>query len=647
MGRGRFRFGRPLARWATCLILGLCLGEPSGFCQSSGQPSPSVPLLYVGGGYSQESQFARLDFAQMSLDAQAKKDRERQQNLQHNKDLVSAGSASALDLVAPAKAVNEYNRASSLLRTQHSGEAIEHLQKAIAIYPRFVSAHNGLGLAYLDIDDVEHAQNEFEIAAALDEHFPGSFLNLGRLALSRNDYASAEAHLQKADSARPRDPEILTPLAYAQHGSHEYREAIATAALVHELPHPGTGRVHYVAASAAISLNDFDTARKQLALFLQEDPNNPLAAMARHDLEVLARPRTPTGQNSASPTGPAPQLASLANSEHLQSQLLELADEGSATTCAGCADATAVADASGPAMPSMAPSGLIGFRDDGWTLRKAVDEVAVFFTVTRHGRMVTDLSAADIQVRDDQKPPEKVLQFTAQSRLPLRLGLLIDTSGSVQSRFSFEKRAAGEFLEKVLNTTTDLAFVAGFADAPSVMQDFTADQAALAGAVNQLANGGGTALFDAVSFSCWKLGAYPEVQRVARVLVVVSDGEDNAGHTSLNQAIRDAEATGVTIYSISTKQGEGGKTDADKVLQALAERSGGEALFPGDMTAMGNSFSKLGEMIRSRYLIAYKPADFMANGKYRAISIKAEKNGEPLQVHARKGYHARSEQNLP
>jgi len=87
--------------------------------------------------------------------------------------------------------------------------------------------------------------------------------------------------------------------------------------------------------------------------------------------------------------------------------------------------------------------------------------------------------------------------------------------------------------------------------------------------------------------------------------------------------------------------------DADKVLQALAERSGGEALFPGDMTAMGNSFSKLGEMIRSRYLIAYKPADFMANGKYRAISIKAEKNGEPLQVHARKGYHARSEQNLP
>ena len=228
----------------------------------------------------------------------------------------------------------------------------------------------------------------------------------------------------------------------------------------------------------------------------------------------------------------------------------------------------------------------------------------------------------------------------------MRLGLLIDTSGSVQLRFSFEKRAAAKFLQEMLNNGSDLGFVAGFADAPTVTQDFTGDQEKLAGGVNQLTGGGGTALFDAMSYACWKLAAYPERERVAKVLVVVTDGEDNSSHTSLRQVIRDEEATGVTVYTISTKE-SGDKTEADKVLQTLAERSGGEALFPGDMGTLGKSFDKLRDQIRSRYLIAYKPADFEPNGKYRTIAIVAEKNGKRLQVHARKGYHARLEASTP
>jgi VWFA-related protein len=134
---------------------------------------------------------------------------------------------------------------------------------------------------------------------------------------------------------------------------------------------------------------------------------------------------------------------------------------------------------------------------------------------------------------------------------------------------------------------------------------------------------------------------------VAKVRVVVPDGEDNASHKSLRQAIRDEEATGVTVYTISTKESGGDKTEADKVLQTLAERSGGEALFPGDMGSLGKSFDKLHDQIRSRYLVAYKPSDFEPNGKYRTIAIIAEKNGKRLQVHARKGYHARAETTTP
>jgi VWFA-related protein len=284
----------------------------------------------------------------------------------------------------------------------------------------------------------------------------------------------------------------------------------------------------------------------------------------------------------------------------------------------------------------MRPSG-----PNSYIIRKVVDEVALFFAVSSHGHMVNDLDLSDIQIRDDGKPPAKVLQFAPQSKLPLRVGLLIDTSGSVKERFGFEKHAASKFLEELLTNPSDLAFVAGFSNWPAVTQDFTANHDELGKGIGSLKNDGGTALFDAVSFACGKLAAYPETERVAKVLVVLSDGEDNSSHTTLRRSINDAEMSGVTIYTISTKDTGGDKTEADKVLEALAERSGGEALFPQDSQTLQRSFEKLRDIIRSRYLIAYRPADFEADGKYRTITVTASKNGSRFQVHARKGYHAR------
>jgi VWFA-related protein len=235
------------------------------------------------------------------------------------------------------------------------------------------------------------------------------------------------------------------------------------------------------------------------------------------------------------------------------------------------------------------------------------------------------------------------VEFVPQSKLPLRLALLIDTSGSVHDRFSFEKRAAINFIEDVLSTSSDLAFIAGFSNQITVTQDFTADQAQLAKGIEQLANAGGTSLFDAVSSACWKLADYPDDDRVARVIVIVSDGEDNSSHTTLKQAIQTEEKTGVTVYTISTRQEVGAKTDADKVLEVLAESSGGEAMFPYAALNMGRVFKELRNRIRSRYFIAYEPSDFRPNGSYRSIRVVARKNGKTLQVRTRKGYHARLE----
>ncbi len=267
----------------------------------------------------------------------------------------------------------------------------------------------------------------------------------------------------------------------------------------------------------------------------------------------------------------------------------------------------------------------------------------MFFSVSSHGRMVNDLQQSDIKILDDNKPPEKVVQFAPQSKLPLRLALLVDTSGSVHDRFAFEKHAATKFVEKMLYSSSDLAFIAGFSHETTVTQDFTGQEPALANGIQKLTNGGGTALFDAVSFACEKLAAYPEDQQVARVLVILSDGEDNSSHGTLKRTIRAAERTGVAIYTVSTKEGVGDKTDADRVLEMLAERSGGEAIFPDNIQTLGKSFDKLHELIRSRYFVAYKPADFQPNGSYRSISVTAEKDGKHLQVRSRKGYHARLE----
>ena len=450
------------------MVFLVCSNPGSAFSQRgnpiAGTTPGAVPLVNVGGGPS-DAQFFSLDFAQKVLQEQNKKPN--QKELEREKGLVDSGTISALDLAAPGKAVKEFNQASSLLRGQHSQEAIAHLQKAIADYPNFVSAHNYLGLAYLDTDDAVRALTEFQTAAQLDNKFAASYVNMGRLALSENDYVAAEADLQKAAALRPVDAGILTALAYAENGNHEYQEAIRTVERVHELPHAGMGNAHFVAAVAAVSLNDYAVARREFALFLQEDPSNPLAPAARQNIAALSRVQSAPRIMSAAAQQPATTHAaappeSQANSDLLKAQLAGAADDSGGDACNNCTEIASAASTL-PVVPAAADPDVPTGPPGQWTIRKVVDEVAVFFGVTSGGHSVSDLVAGDIKVLDDSKPPEKVLQFTSQSKLPLRLGVLIDTSGSVHERFSFEKHAAAKFLQQMLSNPSDLGFVSGFA----------------------------------------------------------------------------------------------------------------------------------------------------------------------------------------
>jgi Ca-activated chloride channel homolog len=592
---------------------------------------------------------AKMDFTQIYLDQINQHQKDSEQQRAQNKNLLDSGMVSALDLAAPNRAVQEYNRATSLMKAQHSKEAIEHLQKAIAIYPKFVSAHIGLGLAYVDQEDIPQAKSEFEAATKLDAKFPASFLNLGRMALSQNDFLTAQSELEQAASLRPNDARILSTLAYAQNGSHEYQHVLETAQRVHALDHKGMANVHYIAASAAMALNDFETTERELNFFVSEDPTNAFVPVARQNLAALTHNRVVRAAGAANSRPATIVVASLRpqtfpTSDRLKAQLSALGNEpdiGSCEDCSTLAEANPTREGVNSGAPSTVPPTVP--LPAAWTIRTNVDQVTLFFAVSSHGHMVNDLEQSNIRILDDNKPPERVERFAPLSKLPLRLALLVDTSGSVHDRFSFEKHAATKFVEKMLSGASDLAFIAGFSHEITVTQDFSSEPNEMGVGIEKLANGGGTALFDAVSFACRKLAAYPDAEQVARVLVILSDGEDNSSHSSLKQSIQAAEGTGVTIYTISTREEPGDKSDADRVLEVLAERTGGEAMFPGNILTLGKSFNKLHDLIRSRYFVAYKPANFQANGSYRTISVIAEKDGKRLQVRARKGYHARME----
>ena len=273
------------------------------------------------------------------------------------------------------------------------------------------------------------------------------------------------------------------------------------------------------------------------------------------------------------------------------------------------------------------------------TIKKRVDEVRVVFIATdKHGKFVRDLNQHDFNILDDHKPPQSIANFQRQTGLPLNLGLLIDTSGSVRSRFDFEQAAAIGFLRSTIRPKFDQAFVMGFNTESQIAQDYTDDANLLAAGVQKLHNGGGTALYDAIYTACkQKLGQQVSDRPVRRAIVVVSDGEDNQSQVSQTQAIEMAQRAEVILYAISTDD-SGLVLRGDRVLQQLADATGGRAFFPFKMKDIKNSFAAIEDELRSQYEVSYRPADFEANGQYRPIEITAVK--KELQVRARKGYYA-------
>jgi Ca-activated chloride channel homolog len=278
-------------------------------------------------------------------------------------------------------------------------------------------------------------------------------------------------------------------------------------------------------------------------------------------------------------------------------------------------------------------------QDEMITIRSKVDEVRLLLTAKdKRGRVVQTLTRTDFSILDDHKPPQAILSFHHEVDLPLHLGLLVDVSRSVDSRFELEEDAASDFLRGTIRPGGDRAFIVGFNSQSQLVEGFTGNLQRLQIAIHRLQNGGGTALYDAVYRACSEQLLNDDSEPPARkTIVIVSDGEDNQSEGSLGNAIAMAQRAEVTIYAISTND-SGVVTRGDRVLAQLAGATGGRAFFFSRIEDMLYSFYSIEEELRSQYVISYKPADFVADGRFRSIEISSLKKG--LDVQTRKGYFA-------
>jgi Ca-activated chloride channel homolog len=290
-----------------------------------------------------------------------------------------------------------------------------------------------------------------------------------------------------------------------------------------------------------------------------------------------------------------------------------------------------------PAQPP--PTAPVEQSDDPMRIRVEVNRVNLLFTVTdKKGRFITDLTKEDFEVVEGKKG-QAIQEFTAESGLPLRLGILIDTSNSIRDRFRFEQEAAIEFIKEVIHANLDKAMVVSFDSSTQLVSDLIPDPDKLESTIRDLRPGGGTSLYDAIYFACRdKLALDQPRHKFRRAIVLVSDGDDNQSRYSRDQALEMAQKADVVIYAISTNITRT-ETDGDKVLRYFTQETGGRAFFPFKVEDLEQSFVNIANELRHQYNISYRPEPLVTDGQFHGIDLRV-KGRRDLVVRARKGYYA-------
>lgn len=285
------------------------------------------------------------------------------------------------------------------------------------------------------------------------------------------------------------------------------------------------------------------------------------------------------------------------------------------------------------------PPPVVQQSDEPTRIQVDVTRVSMLYTVTdRKGRFITNLTKDDFEVFEGKKG-QNILEFNAESDLPLRLAILIDTSNSIRERFKFEQEASIEFLNNVVHSNQDRAMVVSFDTSAELVSDLVADTETLATAIRRLRPGGGTAMYDAIYFACRdKLSQDQPKHKFRRAIVILSDGDDNQSRYTRDQSLEMAQKADVVIYAISTNISRI-ESDGDKVLKYLTQETGGRAFFPFKVEDLEQSFENIANELRHQYNISYRPEPLKTDGLFHPVDLRV-KGRKDLVMHVRKGYYA-------
>ena len=285
------------------------------------------------------------------------------------------------------------------------------------------------------------------------------------------------------------------------------------------------------------------------------------------------------------------------------------------------------------------PAGQLGQvqrTDKGFVLKVETQEITLRATVVdARKHVVTDLGPGQFTVYENGQP-QTILHFSRED-IPVSIGILVDNSGSMRTKRNAVTTAVVNLVKS--SNPGDEVFIVNFNDEPFLDQDFTNNISLMQEALDRVDSRGGTALYDAVFAASDHLAK--AAKREKKVLLVVTDGEDNESSVSLEQAIRSVQdENGPTIYTIGILGDEGKQPKrAKRALQALSEQTGGVAFFPKTVDEVDDISREVARDIRNQYTITYKPTD--PKPGWREIRVVAHAPGyRDLEVRTRKGYFA-------
>ncbi len=276
---------------------------------------------------------------------------------------------------------------------------------------------------------------------------------------------------------------------------------------------------------------------------------------------------------------------------------------------------------------------------EGYVLHTEVDEVVLNCTVLEGTQLVPDLKKQDFQVFEDGVP-QTIISFQ-HTDLPVSIALVVDNSGSMSHKRPSVNKSALDLIQA--SNPRDEAFVVNFSDEAFIDQDFTSDVSKLREGLSHIEARGGTALYDAVAASADKLVA--DARHPKQVLILITDGEDNASSLNLEQTVRRVQQlSGPVIYSIGLLFGDEDMSrsearNARHALQTLSTETGGIAFFPKNIGEIDQIAAEVAQDIRNQYTLGYHSTKPTSEPGFRRVEVVAKAKGHgKLTVRTRTGY---------